>query len=490
MYGEKMLDEYNNLTLGSFVPNRLHVKINAVESAIGSDKYNGLEFHEIWHYFQTCMTAFGHKSWNIYRQGIGYILSEWIELINDLQINPQIPLGYFAQNSKKAAANSYLLMNVYRASAGIAAARSSVGSKHKFVKDLSIMLYPHEWLINPEVLIGENKYNLQGSDVLEGHAIFIEAVYSFHINNIPINVTLDKRAAPNKYFICLDYFIKALGPTRVPEFPVVCDLALQAYWNEPVTTEEQWRASHPGWRFVRIIEVLSQGDVDVKTADIKDNYVYYCDTVMRACGYPSLHDSLAAAATFYEGRHLLKTEVRMLEALKFRQENPSCGGVPFLNPAVWIEMKKLSKPSTIQRGDGLEVIVDTAERIALETNQVMDGFMLETIGEIHLQAFISQLLGLKQLDCENNQFCCGYKYFNIDNACLFHGNGSCTGILTSGTKAPVEISLNDEAGVISGCSFESMFYALGMTITDIDIDFTQSVLTLEDVHRIVSRKSV
>jgi hypothetical protein len=168
----------------------------------------------------------------------------------------------------------------------------------------------------------------------------------------------------------------------------------------------------------------------------------------------------------------------MLEALKFRKDNLSCGANPFLNPKSWMEMKKF-KPSTIQRGGHLEVTVDEAEDIQLKGSNIAEGFYLETIGEIHFQAFIAQLLGNKHEDCENNQFCCGYKYFNI-NGCFFQAEGVCTGILTSGAQVPVESSIDSDEN-FKGCFFELVFLPYSLSISDISIDFTQKLPTLDEL---------
>lgn len=482
-----MFDEYSNLALGTFVPSRLHVTINAMESAIGSEHYNGIEFHEVWHFFQTCMTPFGQKSWNIYRQGIGFILREYMTLITTKGSKPQLPLGYFASEGRVEMANSFLWLNTFIASAGIAAARSSVNSKYKYVSDLSIMLYPYDWLICPEISVEGKIYNLQGINIIEGQAIFIEAIYSNIFNNIPIQVTLNPTKVPHKYLLCLNFFCEQLGPDRLTEFPIVCDLALQAYWNEPVTSEEDWQASHPGWRFVRIIQEIISNNIRLNQKDPYGDYERYCDAVLRACGYDSLEDSLDAAAEFYSSHCLLKTEERMLEALKFRKDNLSCGANPFLNLKTWMEMKKY-KPSTIQRGGHLEVTVDEAENIQLKGSNVAEGFLLETIGEIHFQAFIAQLLGNKHEECEDNQCCCGYKYFNM-NGCFFQAEGVCTGVLTSGAQVPVESSIDSDEN-FKGCFFELVFLPHGLSISDFSIDFTQKLPTLDELKVMAGKLKV
>ncbi|MBK5273765.1 MAG: hypothetical protein JJE30_01760 [Desulfuromonadales bacterium] len=482
--GTRVFEEYNNLALGTFVPNRLHVTINAMESAIGAEGYNGVEFHEVWHYFQTCMTPFGQKSWNIYRQGIGFILSEYMNLITTKGSKPRLPLGYFASEGRVELANSFLWLNTFIASAGIAAARSSVSDKYKYVSDLSIMLYPYDWLICPEISVEGRIYRLQGTHIIEGHAIFIEALYSNFFNQIPIQDTLDPTKVPYNYLLCLNYFSEQLGSDRLFELPIVCDLALQAYWNEPVTSEEDWQASHPGWRFVRIIQEIINNGIKLNSNDPYGDYDRYCDAILRACGYSSLKDSLDAAAEFYSGHCLLKTEERMLEALKFRKDNLSCGANPFLNIKSWMEMKKF-KPSTIHRNGHLEVTVEEAEEMQLKGSNVVEGFMLETIGEIHFQAFIAQLLGKKHEDCENDQYCCGYKYFNI-NGCFFQAEGVCTGILTSGVQMPVESSVDCDEN-FKGCFFEMVFLPYGLSVSDFSIDFTQKLPTLDELKDIAMK---
>lgn len=473
------MEEYQKLVLGSFVPSRLHLSMHASESAIGNNKYNTLEFHEIWHFFQTCMTAFGQKNWNIYRQSIGFIYSEWKKLTSNSGHSPRLPLGHLASLGNSELAHSFLLYNAFMGSAGIACARSSTRPSHRNIKDLSILTYDCDWPIKPTVTIGGKNENIEGVHVIEGQAIVMESIYGQFLNEIPPDETLDRSTVPEKYFICIDYFIEKLGAERFHEFPAVCDLALQAHWTEPVANENEWRSSHPGWRFVKIIEKIIENNIRLDHRNIKYEYENYCNEITNSCGYKSIKETLLSSIDTFSHGCLLKTDERMLEALKFRYENLICGAYPFLNIDIWMKMKEF-KPSTIQRKGKLAITVDGEEEVKLKNDHIAEGFFLETMGELHLQAFVAQILGQRHSECSDKQISCGYKFFNIEDGCQFQATGQCDGRIESGHNPPV-VSMIDKDGNFSGCIFVMAVSPYKLSISDLSVDFSSVLPTLSEL---------
>lgn len=472
--------QYDNLSVGAFLPQRLHLLMNVKEEFVGKDKYGIYLFHEVWHYYQTCMTSFGYKCWNLYRQSVGVIFSEWCDIISMDKDCRRIPLGYLASLGGVKLGKSVLLYESFMTSTGATMARVVTDSTHISMKDLSLILYDVDWLIKPFVIIKNQQENIEAIHVIEGQAFMMEALYG-ELLGVPLHETLDRKTVPKKYFICIDYFTEKLGSERITEFPVVCDIALQAYWTDPVQSSEDWKNSHPGWRFVYIIDMIIENNIKLDLNRIKEDYERYCDEITKSCGYKSIKEALNCSINSFSKCCLMETEAKILQCLKFRYENLICGAFPFLDMDLWKKMKEFHPP-IIQREDMLYVDIPSEAKLKLINEGVGEGFFLETICEFHLQALVAQILGRKHSDCSDTQIACGFRYFNIPKGCIFQDSGQCDGIVESMCNPSVTCEMDDNEN-ISGCTFASMLLPYNIKFSDISVNFSIKLPRIVDLKQ-------
>ena len=125
--------------------------------------------------------------------------------------------------------------------------------------------------------------------------------------------TLDELINPNKlnpeYYSALYYFIETLGPERLVEFPIVCELALATAHIPLPSSIENFQKYAPNWRFIKLVEKLKTIE-NLPTIDYNDNKTFfdYANTVLLACEFETLDEAWVAAEEYAEMSDLTMAE--------------------------------------------------------------------------------------------------------------------------------------------------------------------------------------
>jgi hypothetical protein len=494
MNSTEVVSDYKlHSTMGNFVPSRLHLRLGGVVDdytppleLAPKPKYEAILVHEQCHYFQTSMTAYGHKVWQLYREQISFIITEWIRLTQSVPNQKRIPLGYLGKFNNNYLVEAVVLNWTCSEMSTLLSCRNYVDPIVKYINQLSLNLIKDPWQINPIITVNRNPYSLQGRDILESHALFLEGTYSSIVNKIPFHKTIDPAHLPKHYYYAFHWFLQEVGEKRVFEFPIICDLALQSIWNGIPKTEEQWKDSHPAWRFVSLVNALKKSSFP-PLKDPKDairRYLEYCNNILTDCNYVSLERVLDEVISWYEKPELMQLEQRMKQALSFRKENLFSGANPFLDIKTWIKMKEVIFPPSFQIGG------EARTPISGQFVESGNTLVIENILELHLQALAYQILGFQSPSCTNShQLQCGYGYFNIEKNCEYLTSGRCSTCFNprNGSPIPLEISSDDE---IRDCSFEVALLSAKIKIRDIDVDFTSELPNKDELKAIESNLKI
>lgn len=477
------MNKYNELNAINemFVPERLHMFVNIDELSQYSDidfeiKRELVRIHEKIHYLQTGMTSYGQSRWNIYRQSISCILSDWIKATNKYKNKRPIPIGYLRTKSKEDLINSFQIKLIGQDTLTFFSLQVYVEDVYKKADDLSLYYLKGDYELTPKIRVNSQTYSINGIDILECHAKMLEALYALKLHNIPINNTLNKEKLPKRYYYIWEWFSGIFGKDAILDFLTICDLSLQTgEWKIP-NGKENWYDQHPGWRFYNLTNTLKENKIEmfVSEIDLIQRYDSYCSMLLKKCGYELLEDVFKRCLLRYEFRcdncESLGLEKRMLEILKFRMKYRWVGACPFADLSIWSEINKQFNPVLMQEGDDLRVVPFGQDKVFDENNSAT-GILLESDVELHLQALANQILGNispYSLDIEEIQ--CGYKYFGFHKGCCYQANGQCTGSFNP--KKGTEVSWEMTNGIIKGCRFEALMYINGIGASEnIDLNF-------------------
>lgn len=431
---------------GSFMASRLDMRLFGDPNTFHPDTATlgalGTYVHEHMHYFQTIFTGYGHIQWSGHRQSSGFLVRKWKDL-SSKGFGYRVPLAAYADDPLAAGVAEWLQLTSQE-QALLSAARFYMPVPNWSFKELGLRLIKDDWSINPEVGVGDKRVCLQGKDVLEGQAHFVERTYVEKFIDPP-EIAWVRTGLPDQYTLALDYFIERCGAARRHEFPVVCDLSLQTSWDPVVPkTEDEWRKSSPSWRFVQISDLLA-ANPEMSfglPSEWPDNYALVTRKIFEILGYLQLDEVIQERLRAFDRvPQLMQVEHVLKSALKFRAERPWV----VANPAVhmpWLEelLAKFRAPLVVIEG-GIGNFGHT---------QVSGS---ELLFEMHYQALAAQLLGsVASDDAGNGVLQCGFGQFKIPRGCPYQASHGCTGRLlpAHGAPVPTRIEANQE---VNGCTF-------------------------------------
>lgn len=398
--------------------------------------------HEQVHYFQTIFTGFGHILWASHRQSTGYSVRTWKALASK-GLGYRLPLAAYSDDSEGGRVALVADLTA-RDVARLSAARLHLPVATWTFKDLKTRLVKTDWAINPVVELAGEKVCLQGKDILEGQAHFVERTLVETLTSSG-EAAWDRTGVPPQYTRAFDYFLQQCGPSRRAEFPVVCDLAQQTSWSSPVPkTEDEWRKSSPSWRFVQITNLLA-ADSSLSfgsPADWPNRFADLAAHLFAKLSYLApekiIEERLKA---FTRVPELLSVEQVMKAAMEFRSEKPWIIANPAAN-MLWLQevLTRFRAPTVVIDGE-----------LGHFGDAPING--AEVIFELHYQALASQLLGPVNTDEDGNgELQCGFGQFKLDRGCPYQASHNCRTRFNPGGGPPVPTKLeyNDE---VNGCSF-------------------------------------
>jgi len=463
------MESFLNATLGTFFTPRMEMRLfdraeKFTEKAATSENLLTY-FHEHVHYFQTLFTGYGHIQWSSYRQASGFIRRKWEEMW-PVMGGPRIPLAN-CNTTLNVHHYAHYLYRVFTEQSKMSQARFITIPGAKTIDALKLTLSTQSWTINPEITTAQGLRELCTKDILEGHAFFLERSFGDQILRMPQEVAWDRSGIPDVYTKAYDWFVQRCGESARELFPILCDLSLQVSW-EPVvpTTEEEWRASNPSWRFCLLTDALTAAPeiiIDME-GRWQERYVEFCDQLLEMCQFRGLEqilsERLQALVSLEQHPGISPVQRIMKKALELRIEQPWVSVYPTGNQ---LEIMRLFEEFRIPA-----VLVEGCYQTQSSLN---DDILTELIAELHFQAFNEQLLGNPSASArDTNSIECGFSKFGVLNGCPFQVSGECIGRFDPREGLPVPLS-HDSAGNIDGCTFGTLFQSSGIRVEDLQVDY-------------------
>jgi len=346
------------------------------------------------------------------------------------------------------------------------------------LSQLGSQLVNQPWAANPSISIAGEGHILQGKEIIEGHAHFVEATF-VEAAGVAAEHAWSREGLSKKYWAALAWSIEQCGEARRSAFPFVCDLALQTSWDPTLPgTQDEWQASNPSWRFVHLTRALREMPHMAleNPSGWPSLYAEFSSTLLGACGFKPLVAIVTERIGALQRRPtMLALEKLMFAGMRLRQEIPWCGGNPAADPALWERLLETLPPPLVQvggrTGGGLGPERDTTELIM----------------ELHYQALAAQVLGdFSDRAISDAAIECGFAKYEIEGGCEFQRSHSCTGRYqpADGPPHPMEI---DQGGNVRGCSFEALLVTSGTRSADLDVDHFARMPTRDDLEKLDAR---
>jgi hypothetical protein len=466
--------------LGSFIPSRLHMRLNTslenFDEGMSVDiESQATAIHEHVHFFQTIFTGYGHIAWDSHRQITSFLYHEWMQASAIPDQKRRLPIAHYAKLGLEQLIHAVWMDRSVLEMINLFRARFWLPSPNVTLQELGLRLLPYPWLANPAISVDGELHILQGKEITEGHAYFVEATYLEQVHKIDRSKIWDKLILPQQYWIAFEWFLEECGEEKYSEFPFICDLAIQVSWNPVVpVTEEQWRASNPAWRFVKLVQAL-KGEKYLNLGlpeEWPNKYDFFASTLLNKCNFYSLEQIFfERLASFKRKKELLHLEALMENAIQFRQANPWCGGNPVADSNLWKQMIQNFRVPIVEIGGKLASFGTPNTQINTEV-----------VMELQFQAFAVQILGeFSRAAIREKAIECAFSKFDIHQGCEFQKTDFCSGRYNPNNGAPFPVE-QIEDNTLKGCSFEMLLNATGLSSIDLDIDHTAKLPTDEELE--------
>lgn len=455
----KLLTEALSALLGQFTPGNLGSRLFMERAELETPENFLVWFHERFHYLQVVFTPYGHLKWASYRTSTADIVEAWANLSLMLNQPRKLPIKEYLLNdtpeSVKLAYNIWiydLKNDIYKI---VEQGATSYGNMSLFAG----LTYE---TCCPTIMLHGQEHRMLGVDILESFAKFEEAM----LGEIITGKTLDDLIDPNKlnpeYYSALYYFIETLGPERLIEFPIVCELALATAHIPSPSSVEDFQKYAPNWRFIKLVEKLKTIK-NLPAINYNDNTSYfdYANTVLMACGFETLDKAWVAAEKYAEMSDLTMAE-EMKAAIEYKKTHPWMLSYPMCNEDDFFSAE-------FNRFEPYFTIMD--DGISYNSAHVSSD---ELIVENHLQALAQQICGYTSRYCRNSfKLMCGFSYMGT-NTCPHYLDGECDGYVDAETQLP-KLILDEASNMKSGCTLELLLKSHNINIKSIDVGIMRLV---------------
>lgn len=451
-------------TYGTFLTTRLEMRLAGDwgDYQRGSATAGALAtfIHEHMHFFQAIFTGYGHIQWSSHRQMNGFLVSEWKQSIPFMDGKSRMPLANCALTPELNASSRFLHETALE-QIRIGKARFSMQFGSLTLKECGSLTMNHEWRANPLIEISGKQRVLQTKDILESHAHFVERTFLERVANLEQKTAWFRGDLPDKYTAAYDWFIQECGLTRKDEFPAICDLSMQILWKPVIpTTENEWRASNPAWRFFALTRTLANHTtLSLGPPDAwPKNYEKFCEDLLTICGYPQLNEVFEERLTaFSRLTNLMDIEKLMRTGIEFRQKHPWCAVNPVTDLKLWSDIIEKFKSPFVVVGEQMGNFGEPS---------VPGG---EVIFELQYQALAAQILGdFSPVARQTGNIECAFGKYGIPNGCSFQASHGCEGRFNTREGVPHAMTI-DSKGQLGGCSFGWLLQTIGIKSEDIEL---------------------
>lgn len=435
---------------GFFTPEQFGVFLN-----MDSDEIDGnyqVVFHENFHHWQSVFTTYGHLKWGCNRSFTSEVINLWLAATENDKGCKGIPAANLicdADVRKIGCISQILVQDTARKALMIAERRVNDPWLQKMIP-ICIDEIP------PIIELNGMRHQLYGIDILESFAKFQEATLVYLVEGKSIHETIDITTLNPEYYSALHYFFNRIGPARILEFPIICELALTTNHLCIINTDKDWKSNHPAWRFIKLIDVIAGYDESewLLYEDIEAKFSSYVDRTLKLCAYASVEECWDEVKK-YDSETGLNIPNDMLRAIEFKNKYPWALAFPFLNTSVYTQLKSFHP---------YYYIMSDTTGYAVDSESLGNEVMFEN----HYQAFAYQLCGYMSrrcIDCGRIQ--CGFSYYGI-KGCQYQLDETCDGHLDHESELP-KLVVDAEGNIVEGCSFEVFLGLMGISISDLMI---------------------
>ncbi len=451
---------------GEFSTSQLSARLFMAHDELTTPENYLIWFHERFHYLQSIFTPYGHLKWASYRTVTADMVQAWIDLPDKFAYERKIPIYEYLNDGTieglKIASTIWMNDTLYQI---YSIAERGVGS------DIFTSLFPmfDTELSCPKVKILGQPYSLRGLDIFESFAKFEEAMLNELITGKNLDETINPDFLNKEYYYALYYFIEELGPERLVEFPIVCELALACSHIPSPTVIDNFCDNAPNWRFVKIIEVLKHSH-NLPKIDVFDDksFFEYSNFIFSLCGYESWEEIWNVAEEYAKSAELTMAR-EMMDAINYKKENPWMLSYP---------MRDIDSFTSEEFNRFFPYFTITDDGVMYNIDKISSS---ELIFENHLQALALQICGHISKYCiDTRKLMCGYTYMGLRN-CPHYVSGECDGYIDCDSELP-DIVLDANENVKSGCTFEMILNINGTSIRNITIGRIQP-LSYNDISK-------
>lgn len=435
---------------GSFTPEQFGVFLNMYSWEV-EDNYL-IAFHENYHHWQMVFTPYGHLNWGCDRTVSTEIINSWLEATKDCPTSRCVPAADIlpCKDIKQASCVAKILLQ--DTARQMVALRDRVWDSPWLQK---LVQFPLKQIC-PTICLNEESYQMNGIDILEGWAKFQEAVLAYIVEGKHFWETINPQNLRPEYYSALHYFMNRIGPNRILEFPVVCELALSSSKLSTYDHDGIWKQYHPAWRFIKIVDVISEFKPSEYLVydEIKTKFLDYVQTVLKRCAYAGWEENWKGAEE-YASQAELNISRDMLRAIQFKRQYPWALSYPFCDSNVLLQMKEFHPYYYI-----------TSDQTSYTVNSESLGN--EVMFENHYQAFSHQICGHISARClDRGKIQCGFSYYGIQS-CQYQINGTCDGHVDCHSDLPSMV-LDENSNVLEGCTFDIFLSLMGVKVKDLSI---------------------
>lgn len=451
-----------NALNGSFSPDSMSAQLFFGDEEL-PDKIH-IYFHERFHYLQTIFTSYGHIKWGINRSMTSDVIDDWLHLY---KTNGKGILSayYYLNNNKES--NLQPLADIFLKN--YARIMSNLSATH-YLPDVYASHFDDVSKQLPKIEFNGNSIDLTDKFIFESFAKFEEALFRLAVNHTPIVETINPDTLNPEYYLLIQYFVSKIGPSRMLEFPAICEIALNI---QHIPRPDNIKDNHPGSRFLKIIDFL-QNNPDIVLSSLTDDdaFLTYTNSIYTGCGFAPW-DEIWKESIEYASMTDLTLSKEMLKAINFKINNPRALSYALFDNDIFNSEEFMSfHPLFIITNDG---IIYNLANISIP----------EFAFECHFQALAYQIIGIHSKRCiYPDMLQCGYSYYGI-NECKYYKEGLCDGHVDCKSKLlDLEIS---NGQLINGCGFEFFLRVLGCSVKDIEVINTGKQIIFDDIKEAIHR---
>lgn len=437
---------------GQFSPEQFGARLFMFHEDIATLENYLVWFHERFHYLQSIFTPYGHLKWGAYRTITADVISAWIDLPDRFKCDRKIPIAEYLEDKTlegaKIASTIWFHNVLYQL-------YSVIEQDNTGADFVEILPNFSAEIICPEIELMGNKYRFKGIDIFESYAKFEEAMMAELISGKTMDESIDPTRLNPEYYSALYYFVSEVGPERLKEFPLACELALATPHMPSPSGDEKFFDNAPNWRFIKIVNVLKMSqDLPPINFDDDESFYAYANAVLMRCGYSTL-DGIWDSAEAYAEQADLSMAQEMIAAIEYKKAHPWMLSYPMCSPeGMSEEFNRFEPYYTIAE----DVVMYNLENISPS----------ELIFENNFQAIASQISGRVSPYClDRRKLMCGDAYMGIKN-CPHYQSGECDGHIDKESVLP-ELHLDEDQNVEQGCLLEVLLNIMGTSIKDISV---------------------